>query len=53
MPPCNVIVHEKNNGKIEIAAINPISSVQVIQSDSLKGIAVTNGAKLQNFVNSL
>jgi uncharacterized protein (DUF302 family) len=53
MLPCNVIVHEKDNGRIEIAAINPLSSMQVIQSDSLKEIAGIISAKLQNVVNSL
>lgn len=53
MLPCNVIVHEKNNGKIEIATINPLSSMQIINSDSLKEIAESVSAKLQNVVNAL
>ena len=53
MLPCNVIVHEKDNGKIEVATINPLSSMQIVNSDSLKEIAESVSAKLQNVIKNL
>jgi uncharacterized protein (DUF302 family) len=52
MLPCNVIVHEKENGRIEIAAINPVSAMQAVGNDKLKEVAEAIGAKLQNVINS-
>jgi len=53
MLPCNIIVHEKDNGKIEIAAINPLSSMQNINNENLKEVANIISQKLQNVVNNL
>src|SRR5512136_1690697 len=46
MLPCNVIVHEKENDRIEIAAIDPSSSMQVVNNAKLREIAAAVGAKL-------
>jgi uncharacterized protein (DUF302 family) len=37
--PCNVIVYGTDDKKAYVAAINPISALEVIQSQELKGIA--------------
>lgn len=37
--PCNVIVYETDDKKAYVAAINPISALEVIQSQELNGIA--------------
>jgi len=39
MLPCNVIVQEKEEGQIEISAVDPIASMQAIENDSLGVIA--------------
>src|SRR6516225_8041932 len=38
MLPCNVIVQELN-GKIEVAAVDPVASMQAIQNPALEAIA--------------
>jgi uncharacterized protein (DUF302 family) len=39
MLPCNVIVQEFGDGKVEISAIDPIASMQAVQNPALKEIA--------------
>src|ERR1035437_8150998 len=39
MLPCNVLVIEQENGKIEVAAINPIVSMQTISNPELYDVA--------------
>jgi uncharacterized protein (DUF302 family) len=53
MLPCNVIVQEHSGGKIEIAAIDPVASMQAIENPDLKGIAEQVQAKLRKVVESL
>jgi uncharacterized protein (DUF302 family) len=46
MLPCNVIVQETEEGTIEIAAVDPVSSMQAVNNESLGEIAAisSNGA---------
>ncbi len=53
MLPCNVIVRENNNGTIEVAAVDPIASMQAVQNESLSNIATEVSEKLNRAVNSL
>lgn len=53
MLPCNVIIQELDNDKIEIAAVDPVASMQAIQNESLADIAQTIREKLQKVINSL
>lgn len=39
MLPCNVIVQELENGKVEVSAVNPVASMMAIKNDSLGPIA--------------
>lgn len=39
MLPCNVIVREAAPGRVEIAAVDPIASMQAIANSELAGIA--------------
>ena len=39
MMPCNVIVQELDEGKIEIAAIDPVASMQAIENEELNAFA--------------
>ena len=53
MLPCNVIVQEMPDGKTEVAAIDPVSSMQGIENLELRGIADQVGAKLKMVVHNL
>ena len=53
MLPCNVIVQEKEFGKIEISAVNPLESMKAVQNSSLEKIALEVAEKLKNAINNL
>jgi len=53
MLPCNVIVQEKEDGSVEISAIDPISSMSSVKNEGLKGIAEENQKKLKNVISSV
>jgi uncharacterized protein (DUF302 family) len=53
MLPCNVIVQEFAEGTIEVAAIDPVASMQAIENPNLKGIAEQVREKLKKVVDSL
>jgi len=53
MLPCNVIVQELAEGTIEVAAIDPVASMQAIENPNLKGIAEQVREKLKKVVDSL
>ena len=53
MLPCNVIVQEIGNNKIEVAAVDPIASMQAIENEKLGPIAVQVKASLQRVIDSL
>jgi len=53
MLPCNVIVLEKDNSRVEVAAIDPIASMQAIVNPELQDIAQQVRTKLQKVIESL
>jgi len=53
MLPCNVIVQEIGENKVEIAAVDPIASMQAVQNPSLGKIAEQVQAKLKKVIDSL
>jgi uncharacterized protein (DUF302 family) len=53
MLPCNVIVQELEEGKVEVAAVDPIASMQAIDNPSLGDIAKEVQAKLKKVIESL
>jgi uncharacterized protein (DUF302 family) len=53
MLPCNVIVQEIAKGEVEIAAIDPIASMQAVDNPALGEVAVQVQAKLKKVVDSL
>lgn len=53
MLPCNVIVQELSEGKVEVAAIDPIASMQAINNPLLDGVARQVHAKLKKVIESL
>jgi uncharacterized protein (DUF302 family) len=53
MLPCNVIVQETEEGKIEVAAIDPMASMQAIQNPDLQAVAEQVQAKLRSVIAGL
>jgi len=53
MLPCNVIVQETEDGKIEIAAIDPVASMQSVQNESLGEIASIVRSKLKKVIETV
>lgn len=53
MLPCNVTVIEQDNGKVEVAAVDPVASMQAIQNQSLASVANEVRNKLKKVVDSL
>jgi len=53
MLPCNVIVQETADGKVEVAAVDPMASMMAIENEALGGIASEVRSKLQSVINSL
>lgn len=39
MLPCNVIVEEHEDGRVEVSAVNPVASMQAVSNSDLKPIA--------------
>ena len=53
MLPCNVIVQEIRGGEIEVAAIDPIASMEAIGNPELEKIATQIQEKLKKVINNL
>ncbi len=50
MLPCNVVVQEREDGKIEVAAIDPIASMQSVKNENLGEIASQIQSKLKQVI---
>ena len=53
MLPCNVIVQEHENGKVEISAVDPVASMKAVKNDSLSDIAIQVREKLSKVIEKL
>ncbi len=53
MLPCNVVVQDAGDGQTEIAAIDPVASMQAIDNPVLKSAAELVRAKLKRVIESL
>lgn len=53
MLPCNIIVQELSPNQIEVAAINPMVSMQAVKNTQLKNIAQEVSKKLKNVITAL
>ena len=53
MLPCNVVVQDLGDGRIEVAAIDPVASMQAIGNRELKTKAEAVGAKLRKVVETI
>ena len=53
MLPCNIIVQEHEDGKVEISAVDPLASMMDVKNDSLGGIATQVKEKLGRVIGNL
>ena len=53
MLPCNVIVQQLGGGKVEIAAVDPVASMQAVGNPQLGEVASNVRQKLKDVVESL
>jgi len=53
MLPCNVIVQETARGTVEVAAVDPLASMQAIDNAALGEIASEIQAKLKGVIDAL
>jgi|SRR6185436_14738647 len=53
MLPCNVVVQDIGGGRMEVAAIDPVASMQAIENPRLKSAAERVQAKLRKVIDSL
>ena len=51
--PCNVVVQERLDGKIEVSAVNPMETMSAVQNSNLELIAKEVSSKLNEAINSL
>ena len=53
MLPCNIIVQEREDGKIEVAAIDPVASMQSVKNENLGEIATIVQSKLKQVIENM
>ncbi len=53
MLPCNVIVRDVGDDRTEVAAVDPVSSMQAVGNKDLEDVATNVQAKLRNVIQSL
>ena len=53
MLPCNVIVQETPTGAVEVAAIDPIASMQAVENESLGSVAEEIRIKLGRVIKAV
>lgn len=53
MLPCNVVVQEKPDGKIEVSAVDPVASMQAIDNPLLTEVAQDIRQKLKKVINNI
>jgi uncharacterized protein (DUF302 family) len=53
MLPCNVIVQETGDGKVEVAAVDPMASMMAIENEALGEVAAEVQGMLKNVIESL
>jgi len=53
MLPCNVIVQETSDGKVEVSAVDPMASMMAVKNESLGGVASDVQSMLKNVIEGL
>ncbi len=53
MLPCNVIVQEKADGKVQVSAINPMVAMKSVGNENLNHVAEEVSGKLKRVIDNL
>ncbi len=53
MLPCNVIVQELENGKVEVSGVDPVASMQTVENPALEDTAGKVRAMMKDIIASL
>ncbi|HEY5392749.1 MAG TPA: DUF302 domain-containing protein [Hanamia sp.] len=53
MLPCNIIVQEHENNKVEVSAVDPVASMMAIKNDTLGDVAIQVRQKLNRVIDNL
>ena len=53
MLPCNVIVQQHPDGKVEVSAVDPVASMSAIKNDNLGSVAIEVRAKLKKVIDNI
>lgn len=53
MLPCNVIVQQRDNGDVEVAAVDPAASMQAVDNSLLADVAAIVRDKLRTVIENL
>lgn len=51
--PCNIIIQEKESGKIEVSATNPLASMKVVNEIDIEYIAWQIRDRLENVIENI
>ena len=51
--PCNVILQENENGDIEVAAVNPLTSMAAVDNDVVQEVAGEIKSRLEKVIESM
>ncbi|MBI5729514.1 MAG: DUF302 domain-containing protein [Ignavibacteriales bacterium] len=51
--PCNVVVQEKEGGKVQVSFVNPMESMQAVKNPALEEIAAEVSSKLQKVLENI
>jgi uncharacterized protein (DUF302 family) len=53
MLPCNVIVQEKEEGQIDVSAVDPVVSMMGVKNDGLEPVAIEVRDRLKKVIDAL
>lgn len=53
MLPCNVIVQETSDNKVEVAAVNPMASMMAVENPALESVATDITERLKRVITAL
>lgn len=53
MLPCNVIVQEHEDGRVEVSGVDPVASMQAIENSELGEVATTVRSMMKRVIDSL
>ncbi len=53
MLPCNVVIQEAGDGKTEVAAVDPVASMQAVENDQLAAVATEVRDRLRRVIDGI